>query len=204
MKHRASLEGQPLRLRSGQARGGCPHMRFSSVRLLSATHISLVIRHKTVVKCGLRKSCLAMMPGSVTHNVLAPRSFRSEVLHGRSGPCRVSFCFSAVILPASGHQQALRRPWRVGSHGLRNFRAGSFRRSGLFLFGLHRSLIECPAVTSGRARPRNDLKVYSTKSLKVCRSGFRKAPSPAALFQRATMSGLRSYCRAKHPAFPHS
>ena len=74
----------------------------------------------------------------VTHNQLAPRSFRSEVLHGRSGPR--SFSCERAVLSIHRIHPAARRPRSLGSHRLRHLWAGIVWSSGLLLFRLHRPL----------------------------------------------------------------
>src|SRR5579863_6809800 len=94
----------------------------------------------------------------VTHNVLAPRSFRSEVLHGRSGPCRL-LRFSTV--PSTSYRYTSRRPRCLGSYCLRHFWISTFWRTGIFLLGFYRSLVGARVVERACASVEHRERVFN-------------------------------------------
>lgn len=143
-----------------------PHWFFVRLQRLAhqawgSDHISLSAWHKTVVDFHADSPARPRRSGS--RGAIGLRydlSVRRLFFHGRPGFGCLFFGFSAVDLSLSHRRQASGRPRRLGSHRLWYLGSGSVRGPGIFLFGLHRALIECPRGTSGRPRPRSRVEVH--------------------------------------------
>jgi len=116
--------------------------------------------------------------------------------YGRSGPCCLSFGFSAVFFPNQARRSS-RRPRRLGSHRLWNFRAGSFRGAGLLLLRLHRPL-------GNSSRSRVGVRVHgSSRSVSgIFGSGNFDPPLLNRSFERATIIVLSSAASLGDRHFP--
>jgi hypothetical protein len=171
-----------------------------SILVIGFCIFSCPIGLRTVVKFRPDSLVRPRRRAGVTHNVIAPRSFRSEVSwHGRSGPCclfRSSAVEFAVVI-----EQAFCRPRRLGSYRLWRIRVGTLRTPRLLLFGLHRSL----------ARLEQDERAYASAATQNVYLEFSPARTnvvPATLFrpdgpfERVTISNLGSCCFPRIQRFP--
>ena len=174
---------------SGKVRGRCDKSHIFS---LFCRQIVVNFRPDSLVRPRRR--------AGVTHNVLAPRSFRSEVFwHGRSGPCCLSFGFTTIplrIVPSPSFCRAR----RLGSHRLWYFWAGIVRSARVLLLGLYRAL---GVVRSAeRARASADEGGVCLSALTISFGTVSRERNPQ--FDHATMSGLGSFQLAEEPSiFPH-
>src|SRR5579864_7731700 len=104
--------------------------------VISITFSQCCVRNRG--KMRLRLCCLPCdAEGSRDAYSTCATIFPLEVMHGRSGPCHLSY---RAVIHHNQRDQA-RRPRSMGAHGVRALGAGVVWSSRLLLLGLHRSLV---------------------------------------------------------------